>query len=302
MDKIVKRFTIYIDKTLGGDLSIEHILFLFSGLAGLFLSVFGAIGNFIMGLPVVAVLIPFANFIIDVSCVIYSIVTKRWRGLAVVLFGFAIFVIFPFLWFTTGGTMSSSLPLVIGVGVVLSIVFPGKLQIFFFFSTLLMYSTFILVELHYPNNFIPYPNRGEWYMDVLFGFALSYLASGGVACFTLLHYNDAKHKIEILVKQLEKTAITDPLTGIFNCRHLTICIEAEMQKAFDSGSALTLAILDIDYFKAINDTYGHMYGDEVLEKLASTISNCLSENEIFGRYGGRRVSYSFFKQRFIVST
>jgi len=80
------------------------------------------------------VIIPFTNFIVDISCVIYSIITERWRGSTVVLFGFAIFVVFPFLCLTTGGTMSSRLPFVIGV--VLSAIFSGKLRAFF--STLLI--------------------------------------------------------------------------------------------------------------------------------------------------------------------
>ena len=182
--------------------------------------------------------------------------------------------------------MSSSLPLVIGLGVVLAIVFHGKLRLFLFLSTLVVFSVFIIVELYHPGNFIPYPNREAMYFDVLFGFVLSYLASGGVAFFAIARYNKAKREVELLVEQLDLISKTDPLTGVYNRRHLMTQIDEEMRKAYDSGSDLSLCIIDIDFFKNINDNHGHLCGDDVLVKLSSAISSCLGENEMIGRYGG----------------
>ena len=81
----------------------------------------------------------------------------------------------------------------------------------FFYTFNLMYSAFISVELHYSNNFILYPSQEALYMDELFGSVLSYLTSGGLACFMLLRYNDAKRKTETLVKQLEKNCDNRPI-------------------------------------------------------------------------------------------
>ena len=248
-----------------------------------------------MNLHFIAVLIPLVNLIIDISSVVYSIVTKRWLGAAILVYAFASFVLFPFLWFTTGGTMSSSLPLVIGLGVVLAIVFDGKLRVFFFFVTLLLFSVLIMVELYFPDNFIPYPSREAWYTDVLFGFVLSYLASGGLAFFTMSKYRSAKKESESLVNQLEIISATDPLTGVYNRRYLMIRIDEEMRKAYDNASNLSLCIIDVDFFKSINDNYGHLCGDEVLIKLASTISSCLGKDESIGRYGGEEFIVLFVK-------
>ena len=286
MEKKQPFFTAFINKIPGQNLPLEHFIFLCGAIAGIVLSAFGAIGNFTMKLNTLAIIIPLVNLVIDIGCVVYSVVTKKWRGAALIVFSFACFVLFPFLWFTTGGTMSSSLPLIIGLGVVLAIIFNGKLRAFFFFSTLFLYSSFILIELHYPNNFVPYPNREAWYLDILLGFTLSFLASGGLAYFTLLRYNSAKRETEELVQQLESISATDPLTRVFNRRHLMVRIDEEMRKSFDDASPLTLCIMDIDHFKRVNDNYGHLYGDEVLIKIAATISSNLSQNEIFGRYGG----------------
>ena len=280
------RFTALIDKKLGKELPIEHIIFLCGATAGVLLSAFGTISNFVMKLHYISVIIPLFNFIVDITCIIYSLITKRWRGTALLVYFCASFVLFPFLWFTTGGTMSSSLPLIIGLGVVLAIVFDGKLRMFFYISTLLLYSGFIIFELYFPGNFIPYPDRESWYYDVLFGFVLSYLASGGLAYFTLVRYNNMKKQTEALVQQLETISKTDPLTGVFNRRQLMYQIDEEMRKAYDDNSELSLCIIDIDFFKKVNDTYGHLYGDEVLVKMAAAISGSLGEDEIFGRYGG----------------
>ena len=250
------------------------------------LSTMGVIGNSTMGFHGLSILIPMINLIIDVLCVVYSIKTKRWLGAAICVYAFASFVLFPFLWYTTGGTMSSSLPLVIGLGVVLAIIFDGKLRSFFFFSTLILYSVLIIIELYNPNNFVPYPNREAWYWDVLLGFVLSFLASGGLAYFTLMRYNAEKKKANALVQQLELINATDPLTGVFNRRYLMACLDEQMRKSYDDGESLLLCILDIDHFKSINDNYGHVYGDEVLIKLASTIKQQLGDDAIFGRYGG----------------
>ena len=286
MTAIKEIFSRFWQKIFKKDLDIRHIIFLYSALAGAALSAVGAIGNFIMNLPTFAVVIPTINFIVDVAFAVYSIKTKKWKIAAIIVFFFASFVLFPFLWFTTGGTMSSSLPLVIGLGLVLIIVFEGKLRGFFFISTLALYSTFIILELYHPNMFIPYPTREAWYTDVLIGFALSFLASGGLAYITLSRHNAAKKNAEELAKQLETISYTDQLTGVYNRRFLLACIDEEMRKSFDIGAPLTVCIMDIDHFKVVNDTYGHLYGDKVLAQIAKVISGCISSNEVLGRYGG----------------
>jgi diguanylate cyclase (GGDEF) domain len=267
MEKEESSIGTFLGKKFGGNLSLEHTIFLGGATAGIILSAFGAISNFIMGLHPIAIIIPLVNLIIDVACVVYSIKTNKWRIPALLVYIFASFVLFPFLWFTTGGTMSSSLPLVIGLGVVLAIVFHGKMRLFLFFSTLIIFSVLIIFELYFPGHFIEYPSREAWYWDVLFGFVLSYLASGGLAFYTVIKYNTAKKEAEDLIVKLDTISRTDPLTGIYNRRFLMGNLDSEMRDAYDDGRPLTLCIIDIDYFKKINDTYGHLYGDEVLIKL-----------------------------------
>ncbi|MBI5213751.1 MAG: diguanylate cyclase [Nitrospirae bacterium] len=87
-------------------------------------------------------------------------------------------------------------------------------------------------------------------------------------------------------KEIEKMAITDGLTGIFNRKHLMLRFEEELKRAKRLKNDLSCIILDIDHFKSINDRYGHLVGDEVLRDIANHITQSIRIYDIFGRYGG----------------
>jgi len=83
-----------------------------------------------------------------------------------------------------------------------------------------------------------------------------------------------------------KTAYCDPLTELNNRAALEKDLEQEMDFANRHGLALSIIILDLDYFKNINDTYGHIAGDDVLKKLAHCMTDCIRRSDIIYRYGG----------------
>lgn len=78
---------------------------------------------------------------------------------------------------------------------------------------------------------------------------------------------------------------TDPLTGILNRRAVLAELNAEMARCYREGSALSVALLDIDHFKSVNDTYGHAAGDVVLKGCVKQIESALRCDK-FGRIGG----------------
>ena len=87
--------------------------------------------------------------------------------------------------------------------------------------------------------------------------------------------------------RLVELSITDPLTGVANRRRFDAVLEAEWLRAQRSGSKLTLAMLDVDYFKNFNDGYGHIAGDECLKKIADLLKDILPGNSgLVARYGG----------------
>ncbi|WP_415397391.1 diguanylate cyclase [Sulfurimonas sp. CS5] len=87
-------------------------------------------------------------------------------------------------------------------------------------------------------------------------------------------------------KELEHLIITDSLTGIGNRRYFHQKIEEEIQHAQRYKHSFSLIMLDIDFFKQVNDKYGHSVGDEVLIEYTKLISSLLRKGDIFSRFGG----------------
>lgn len=83
-----------------------------------------------------------------------------------------------------------------------------------------------------------------------------------------------------------RMTIIDGLTGIHNKRYVTEALEREIPRARRHQRPLSLMMCDIDFFKKINDTYGHLAGDYVLKELATIVRTRLRPDDVFGRYGG----------------
>jgi len=100
------------------------------------------------------------------------------------------------------------------------------------------------------------------------------------------NFNSMLDQLEGKNKKLEKLAVTDGLTGLFNKRHLLQVLEREITVAKRYNHHLSVVMIDIDFFKKVNDTYGHQAGDHVLVKISNTIANTLRATDMVGRYGG----------------
>lgn len=98
---------------------------------------------------------------------------------------------------------------------------------------------------------------------------------------------------EVRISELEKAlaqacqaAFTDPLTGALNRRGFADAYQREWARARRNGSPLALALIDIDDFKRLNDTFGHHVGDEALRHLVSSLRGALRPSDILCRFGG----------------
>ncbi|MBT2284937.1 diguanylate cyclase [Paenibacillus polymyxa] len=87
-------------------------------------------------------------------------------------------------------------------------------------------------------------------------------------------------------RKLEELALTDSLTNCYNRRYLTQHLNHEVITNIQYKTPFSLLLLDIDYFKAINDRYGHVIGDEVLVRTAETLKQSIRSTDILTRYGG----------------
>ena len=89
-----------------------------------------------------------------------------------------------------------------------------------------------------------------------------------------------------LFDEVQELAITDPLTGLYNRRKLIELADSEFTRSVRYERELSAIMVDCDYFKHVNDTYGHTVGDQVLRRLAELCSLCLRRSDILARYGG----------------
>ncbi|MDQ0063511.1 diguanylate cyclase (GGDEF)-like protein [Paenibacillus harenae] len=87
-------------------------------------------------------------------------------------------------------------------------------------------------------------------------------------------------------KKLEQMAITDGLTGCYNRRYLLLQLEQEVMMNLKFGISFSIFLFDLDYFKLINDKYGHLVGDEVLCSTVNAVKGALRKTDILARYGG----------------
>ncbi|HEY8090570.1 MAG TPA: GGDEF domain-containing protein [Polyangiaceae bacterium] len=91
---------------------------------------------------------------------------------------------------------------------------------------------------------------------------------------------------EKVVQQLYESSVRDPLTRIFNRRYLVERLASEVAYAKRHGTKLSLILFDLDLFKRVNDTYGHLVGDEVLREVSALVQRLVRAEDVFARFGG----------------
>ena len=89
-----------------------------------------------------------------------------------------------------------------------------------------------------------------------------------------------------MAQVLNEALLTDELTGVYNRRYLNVNLPKALQHAETRGNPLSIFILDVDYFKEINDTFGHQTGDETLIRLAEILGETLENTGTVFRYAG----------------
>lgn len=94
------------------------------------------------------------------------------------------------------------------------------------------------------------------------------------------------HEVQSLQSLLTQQVNCDPLTGLYNRRYLTETMGRELARCMREGQPLSLLMIDIDYFKLVNDTYGHQAGDEVLKQLGAILVQEMRGSDLACRYGG----------------
>ena len=125
---------------------------------------------------------------------------------------------------------------------------------------------------------LTFPEYREYYLNL----ALNIVNICGLA----LENVQKLEKIKEYTARIEELAFVDVLTGAWNRRYFLEALEKEIQRSHRYERNLSLAFMDIDFFKTINDTYGHAGGDQVLQVLTAMIQENIRSVDILGRIGG----------------
>lgn len=93
-------------------------------------------------------------------------------------------------------------------------------------------------------------------------------------------------KEKALRGRLYRASVTDPLTGLYNSAYLRMRASEEVFRFRRDGQPFSIAFLDLDFFKRVNDSHGHLFGDEVLRHAAALVKGSVRESDVPSRYGG----------------
>ncbi len=121
--------------------------------------------------------------------------------------------------------------------------------------------------------------------DLRLGDARALLEHGGTVLLPNMATSPTAY-VQGVIDGLCELSLKDPLTGLANRRHFRAVLEREIDGVARSGEPALLMMLDIDHFKTINDTHGHVAGDMVLQAVAKCLAGCIRPMDSIARYGG----------------
>lgn len=130
-------------------------------------------------------------------------------------------------------------------------------------------------------------SRGDAILVLAFFFCVTEISLlGGHISSLQRALGQSNRDLNEALEKIADLAVRDELTGVFNRRHLLAKLEEEMERSRRGSAEFSLAMIDIDHFKSINDTCGHTAGDRVLVKVAQEIAGSIRRIDHFGRFGG----------------
>lgn len=95
------------------------------------------------------------------------------------------------------------------------------------------------------------------------------------------------------IERLSELVSTDSLTGLYNYRHFSLAIEQELERTRRNSQSTSMAMLDIDFFKTVNDTWGHEAGNIALKQMADIMLSSIRKIDVACRYGGEEFALIF---------
>lgn len=140
----------------------------------------------------------------------------------------------------------------------------------------------MIVSVLYPSSYVVVTPEGDLGAAVA-SFLIVMISLILIIILMVKQYEIQNQELRLMAGELKAMAQRDPLTQLYNRRYLTEYLEERMSQ---NDASFAVVLLDLDDFKAVNDTYGHLYGDEVLQNFSIIIEDKLKHQGIAARFGG----------------
>jgi diguanylate cyclase (GGDEF)-like protein len=224
----------------------------------------------------------------------FSRFKNSYRACSIVSIVTLIFIYTPILWIYNGGIHSGIPYFILLFGSFLTVLSVSRKEtqsnktisaiVIGVFGTVVI--CLILIEFAFPKIIYQYENQTVHIIDIVISLVFA-LVGNYVIIMAFVHmYYRQLEKAEEYSLKLEALVIRDSMTNLYNHAFAVTRLSDEVARVSRKYSALSVIMLDIDFFKKINDTYGHLFGDEVIKQIAQTLSSNCRGIDTVARYGG----------------
>lgn len=262
----------------------DRLYFLF-GTAGLFsagAAYLAAIGS---SLPQIAAVASMISFVIMLLLMGVSFFMQDISANRVVCSVFLNFFMFPVLFWVTGG-VNCGMVFYFILGICVStLILEGRIRTLVLILSLAFYTACLYLGFRYPEYAYPL-SYSERSMDTISSFLIVALFIIAVIVILSREYEREHSKVLQSAEALKQQAITDGLTTLYNQRYITEAMLKAAEACEASKTPASIILFDIDDFKRINDTCGHLRGNQVLCQFAALLQAEACENAVMSRYGG----------------
>lgn len=249
-------------------------------------SLLGLINTYYIGETGLGLLAAAACFFYLLLIGIYSLITHNInRSIMSICLGINFFI-FPLNYFGSGG-IHGGMPIYFLVGIYSINLLPKAFPRFCLSClSLALYSGLILYGYFHPEAITPMPSDMAIHIDIIIALILvSFMICSSINT-SLFAFNYEQKKALRLTHRLNSFAIKDPLTLLYNRRYLNEQLSIHTRLAHEHDFPLCVIMFDVDHFKQVNDSHGHLAGDAVLQGLSKILLIETRRQDIVGRYGG----------------
>lgn len=270
---------------------LQYRVYIIFFLESYVISFFLAVSNTILGKGMWGITLQWA-YVLFCTMVLFCFVEFH-RKLQKKLLIFITFGYIPFLFFQTAGYDGTAWYFAIMGVFLLAITFRGKKCTAVVGLNVLLLIACSVIQYLYPDMIIYHESRRDQIIDLVISLVAVAAGISVLTAYIIDAFEAEQTQIKELLIQLEENnkelsdlSNKDALTGAYNRRYLDQFMDRELEICERTGYPLCILMLDLDFFKRVNDTYGHQFGDTVLKNTSAMIQKELRKYDILARYGG----------------